>query len=82
MEYTDDEKGISAGGIFVFSHGTNAELLLMVEVHKNKKQPEEWRVATARVGGASFEVEFDGKPFRSIPEWRGGGGAYCHFGGN
>jgi len=81
-EYKDEEAGILAGGIFVFSHGTNAELLLIVEVHKEGKKPENWRVATARVGGAAFEVKFDGKPFRSIPEWRGGSGTYFYFGGS
>ncbi len=53
--YSDAERGITGGGLFVFVDGTNPEAALWLEADK-----ESWRYAVSRMTWAEVVVEFDG----------------------
>ena len=63
--YADEKNGILNGSIYVFAHGTNSELLLLLEAAKESGSTF-WRVSFVRAGSARFEVRFDGKIFWNI----------------
>lgn len=63
VRYEDPENNVVDGHIFVFAHGTNAELLVLIEAQKEGDDDAVWKAGFARLGAAQFSVEFDKKPF-------------------
>jgi hypothetical protein len=61
--YDDRELGIDDGAIFVFTHGTNAELVLLLECHGDA-----WQFAVARLSWAELNIKRSGGPFQILPE--------------
>lgn len=63
------------GAIFTFAHGTDPELLIIIEAQKvvsanaTEQTSSEWRVALAPMTSYAISAELDGKPFWSAP-WR------------
>lgn len=72
--YTDEEAGVVAGEIFSYVHGTNAELLILVEARKQKDGKLIWLANYARLGTARFEVDFKDERVWDIDYFRGGRG--------
>ena len=64
--YEDEKAGIVSGSVYVFAHGTNSELLMLLEAVKPKDGKEHWRANFVRSGSARFEVRYDGKLFWQI----------------
>ena len=71
IRYADEMEKLVDGSIFVFSHGTNPELLLLVEAHKSNDDTLVWKAGFARLGGASFAVEYNRAHFQSIAQYLG-----------
>lgn len=64
------------GGLFVYAHGTDPELLLLIEAQKppkgNDDRPQttvEWRVALAPMTAYAMTAKLDNRDFWSV-EWR------------
>lgn len=62
--YDDEESGIVDGALFSFAHGTDPEVLLLVEAVKEKSTVE-WRVAFAPLTSYAVRVERKGDEFWS-----------------
>ncbi|MCA9261756.1 MAG: hypothetical protein KDA61_21210, partial [Planctomycetales bacterium] len=54
--YEDAAAGILSGALFAFVHGTNVEVLLLIEAHADKDAPPQWKCGFARVGSAEMHV--------------------------
>lgn len=72
-EYTDSENGILAGSIFILSYGSNPELAIILEAHKN-----EWKCGFGRLGHAKTTAEFDGEQIYAH-EWYDGSDPFYLF---
>lgn len=72
--YTDEKAGVVAGEVFSYVHGTNAELLILVEARKQKDGSLNWMANYARLGAARFEVDFKEDRVWDIDYFRGGRG--------
>jgi hypothetical protein len=59
--YDDEQNGIVDGAIFAFVHGTNPEVLLLIEAHRSQDQMRLWKYGLARIGSAELHVELDGE---------------------
>jgi hypothetical protein len=59
--YQDAKNKIIDGAIFVLSHGTNPEVVLLIEAQGETIEQAEWRFAAARLGSAELHLQFDGK---------------------
>lgn len=74
LRYDDPERGIAEGAVYCFSHGTNPEILMLVEAQAEPDVPNEyrWMAGFARMGAADLNVEYAGADFWSIPgDYRG-----------
>lgn len=58
--YRDEAAGVLDGAAFVLAHGTNPEVILLIEAHGPDVARAQWRYALARIGSAEFHVELDG----------------------
>jgi hypothetical protein len=59
--YRDDRLKILDGAAFVLAHGTNPEVILLIESHGERPVEAQWRYSLARVGSAELHVEIDGR---------------------
>jgi hypothetical protein len=59
--YRDEKAGLLDGAIFGFVHGTNVEVLLLLEARAEGQKPAQWMYGLARVGSAEMHVNLDGK---------------------
>lgn len=59
IEYTDKSTGVAAGAVFLFTHGVNPELVLLIEAVGQEKPT--WRYAFAKIGAAEFHATLDGR---------------------
>jgi hypothetical protein len=59
--YQDAEQNVTDGAIFAFAHGTNPEVLWIIEAHQKGKAPPHWEFALVQTAGAELFVELDGK---------------------
>jgi hypothetical protein len=59
--YQDAKGGLVDGAAFVFAHGTNPELILLIEAIGPSPEKARWHYGVARTGSAEFHVEIDGK---------------------
>lgn len=57
IEYTDPSSNVAAGAAFLFTHGVNPELVLLVEAVKEKEPG--WQYAFAKIGSAEFHATLD-----------------------
>lgn len=57
IEYSDPSSDVAAGATFLFTHGVNPELVLLVEA-VNGKEPG-WQYAFAKIGSAEFHATLD-----------------------
>ena len=59
--YRDEKAGLLDGAIFGFVHGTNVEVLLLLEARAEGQKPPQWMYGLARMGSAEMHVNLDGK---------------------
>ena len=57
--YADQGKDQVDGAIFVFAHGTNPEVMVLIEAQGSSPEKATWRFAVARLTVAPFEVTID-----------------------
>ena len=63
--YEDRERGIVDGAAFLFAHGTNPEILVLLECDKQS-----WQICVLRMSWAESFVEMDGREIVRFPEIR------------
>jgi len=61
LRYADAAAGIHDGAAFVIAHGTNPEVILLIEAIGPSIDKARWRFALARSSHAEAHVEFDGQ---------------------
>ena len=59
--YQDEAAGVQDGMLFAFVHGTNPEVLLLLEAHPKGEGGAEWRYGLIRMGSAELHVSLDGE---------------------
>lgn len=59
--YSDEEAKIQDGAMFVLAHGTNPEVLVLIEALGESIDKAQWHYALARCGSAEMHVAIDGK---------------------
>ena len=59
--YNDSKEGIHDAAAFVLAHGTNPEIILLVEAIGKELKASRWHYSIARLGSAEIHVELDGK---------------------
>ncbi len=59
--YSDAKTGLHDGAAFVLAHGTNPEVILLIEALGPKLDEARWHYGLARLGSAEMHVELDGK---------------------
>ena len=59
------------GAAFVLAHGTNPEVIQLIEARGGSGRATEWRYSLARMGSAEFHVELDGAEVWSRPRTPG-----------
>lgn len=67
LRYSDVDAGQLDGAIFLFCHGTNPEVLLVIEAHQKGDEPAAWQYAFARNTIAALTVDLDGKEVWTQP---------------
>ncbi|APW59177.1 hypothetical protein [Paludisphaera borealis] len=55
--YSDPGSGVVDGGLFIFAHGTNPEVLMMVEARKSGAGPARWSFAAAPLSHAEVALK-------------------------
>jgi hypothetical protein len=81
LRYRDESAGVIDGAAFVLAHGTNPEVILLIEAHGDSVQQAQWRYSLARMGSAEFHVELDGAEVWSRPRTLGVVGSPTDRGG-
>jgi hypothetical protein len=61
LRYKDAEAGIQDGAVFVLAHGTNPEVIVLIEAMGKTVDAARWHYSLARLGSAELHVELDGK---------------------
>ncbi|MEX2137878.1 MAG: hypothetical protein WD894_01365 [Pirellulales bacterium] len=59
--YSDAKAGLHDGTAFILAHGTNPELVLLIEALGEKLEASRWHFSLARSSSAELHVELDGK---------------------
>ena len=59
--YDDAKAGVHDGTAFILAHGTNPEIVLLVEALGEKLEASRWHFSLARSSSAELHVELDGK---------------------
>jgi hypothetical protein len=59
--YSDAKTGLQDGAAFVLAHGTNPEVILLIEALGETLDKARWHYSLARQGSAELHVELDGK---------------------
>jgi hypothetical protein len=65
--YADPAKEQVDGAIFLFAHGTNPEVIVLIEAQGPAPEKATWRFAVARLTVAPFEVTIDSKVVETVP---------------
>lgn len=66
--YEDAESGILDGAVYAMVHGTNPEVLLLIEAHKTDDRAAKWKVSFGSLAGARCVLRLDGKEFWTCPQ--------------
>ncbi len=61
LRYRDSAAQIHDGTVFVLAHGTNPEVILLIEALGQNLEESRWHYSLARLGSAEMHVELDGK---------------------
>ena len=69
LKYTDEKNDVLDGGIFIVAHGTNAELLLLLEARQDTSGQQTWQAGFARLGAAPLNAKYKGKTLYNV-NWR------------
>jgi len=59
--YSDAKQEVQDGAAFVIAHGTNPEVILLMEALGKDLETARWHYSLARLGSAEIHVELDGK---------------------
>jgi len=59
--YHDEKAKLWDGAIFVLAHGTNPEVLVLIEALGESLDKSRWHCSFARLGSAELHVEIDGR---------------------
>ena len=65
--YSDPERGIIDGAVFILANGTNPEIILLLEATQVEESAPSWSYALVRTSSAELHVEFDG-----VEVWKDG----------
>lgn len=65
--YADASSGLQDGALFGFAYGTNPDLLLVIESHRERGSAPAWRYGLGRLGGGATFVSLDGRAVRTEP---------------
>jgi hypothetical protein len=68
--YEDESAGILDGALYAFVHGTNPEVLILIEAHATSDAAA-WKVGFGSLAGANCVVRLDGKEFWNCPRYTG-----------
>ena len=76
--YSDPETGLIDGAVFIFVHGNEPEIIVLVEANSSPAAPSSraadesgklaWQYGLASIGSAKMHVAFDGKEIWSRPQ--------------
>ena len=66
LVHSDETADVLDIGIFLFAHGVNPEVALIVEAVRGE-QTASWRYAIAKLGSAEFHVSLDDKEVYQSP---------------
>jgi hypothetical protein len=81
-QYRDPESRLLDGAIFIFTHGINPEMLLVLEAVKSDSSAK-WQYALVKIGSAEFHAALDGEEVWEEPRAPGVIGRptdpYCMF---
>ena len=69
--YKDADAGIADGAVFAMVHGTNPEVLLLIEAHSNDAGASVWKVGFGSLAGAPCVVRLDEKEYWTCPRYVG-----------
>ena len=61
LRYADPANNVVDGAVFVFAHGTNPEVLMLLEAVGADAATAKWQYSFARSGSAEMHVELDGQ---------------------
>jgi hypothetical protein len=80
LRYKDQNAGILDGSLFIVTHETNPEVLLLIEAQTEKGKTE-WKYALASLGSARMHVELDQEEVwtRATPPNVAGGGTHPYW---
>jgi hypothetical protein len=59
--YEDPGAGLLDGAVFTFVHGTDTEIILLIELLRRKADSSAWQYGLARLGHAEFHASLDGR---------------------
>jgi hypothetical protein len=59
--YSNTKAGLHDGTAYILAHGTNPEIVLLIEALGEKLEASRWHFSLARSGSAELHVEIDGK---------------------
>jgi hypothetical protein len=65
--YEDTDAGIIDGAVYALVHGTNPEVILLIEAHVTDDGPVCWMVGFGSLAGARCVVRLDGAEFWTCP---------------
>jgi hypothetical protein len=65
--YEDVASGIMDGAVFALVHGTNPEVILLIEAHARGGDNARWKVAFGSLAGAQCIVRLDGTEYWTCP---------------
>src|SRR5262249_27244101 len=65
--YAEKAEGILDGAMFIFAHGTNPEVLLLIEARRQGDGANAWTFAAAPLSRAQPTLKLDGKEIWSSP---------------
>lgn len=69
--YSDPESELQDGAMFVLAHGTNPEVLLLIEALGKTLDDARWHCSFARLGSAELHVELDRKEIWKVDRAEG-----------
>jgi hypothetical protein len=65
--YADPASGAIDGAVFIYAHGTNPEILLLIEARRQGSGPPAWTFAAAPLTRAQPTLKLDGKDIWTSP---------------
>lgn len=69
--YEDVGGGVIDGALYALVHGTNPEVLLLIEAHTTKDGPARWKVGFGSLAGAQCIVRLDSNEYWTCPKHTG-----------